>query len=170
MEFNVSSLLKETAGATREYDIDEDVRIEGTQQHLTGHVRFDRTPRGILVRARLSGETPETCGRCLKPLSLTVPLTIEEEYLPTADVITGAVIEAPEGEEDAYRIDKRHMLDLAEPIVHYWSLALPMAPVCREDCAGLCPECGAERDGGGHRCDREQVDTRWAKLQNLKLG
>ena len=170
MKFNVSSLLKETAGATRAYEIDEAVRIDGAQQHLTGHARFDRTPRGVLVRAQLSGETPETCGRCLKPLALTVPLTIEEEYLPTADVVTGAVIEVPEGEEDAYRINKQHMLDLTEPIEQYWSLALPMAPVCREDCPGLCLECGMELGDAGHQCSREQVDARWLKLQNLKLG
>ena len=170
MQFNVASLLKETTGAIREYDIDDDVHIDGVAHHLTGRARFDRTSDGVLVRARLSGEMEGECSRCLRPLSYPIDLVIEEEYLPTVDVVSGAQVDAPEGEEDAYRIDRRHMLDLTEPIEQYWAMALPMAPVCREDCPGLCPICGKEQAAEGHECTREQVDARWAKLENLRLG
>jgi uncharacterized protein len=169
MKFNVSSLLKEPTGAIREYDIDDEVRIDGAAVRLRGDVRFDRTPGGVLVRATLAGAAADDCSRCLKPMTYPVEVHFEEEYLPTVDIYTGARVQPPEGEEDAYRIDTRHMLDLTEPIVQYWTMALPMAPVCRDDCGGICPECGAER-AGEHRCAGEQVDARWAKLRNLKLG
>ena len=62
------------------------------------------------------------------------------------------------------------MLDLSVPIEQYWAMAEPMAPVCDEACRGLCPVCGKEIGAADHDCTREQIDDRWAKLRNLKLG
>lgn len=170
MQFNVSSLLKEATGATREYDIDDDLVVEGQRHHLTGYVRFDRTPRGIFVRARMDGTMSDVCSRCLKPITYPVHIEFEEEYRPTVDVNTGVSVELEEGDEEPYRISPRHMLDLSEPAQQYWALALPMAPLCDEKCAGLCPVCGEEISDAGHACTREQVDARWSKLANLKLS
>ena len=170
MQFNVSSLLKEATGTVRDYEIDDDLVVEGERHHLTGQVRFDRTPRGILVRAKIAGTMTGVCSRCLKPITYPIELDIEEEYLPMADVNTGTPVELQEGEEDAYRISARHVLDLAEPAQQYWSVALPMAPLCDENCAGLCPVCGDEISESGHVCTREQMDARWTKLANLKLS
>jgi uncharacterized protein len=169
VQFNVSSLLKEPTGATREYDVDDDIRIDGDKQRLRGHVRFDRTTDGILVRARLTGTADDVCSRCLKPLTAEITIEFDEEYIPTVDVTTGARVDLQEGEEEAYRIDARHTLDLRDAASQYWSMALPMAPLCAEDCAGLCPICGEEVGGPDHPCSREQVDARWAKLADLKL-
>lgn len=169
MEYNVSSLLKEHTGATREYDIDEELEVDGTAHRVAGHVRLDRTPDGVLVRARLHGTMSDECGRCLRPISYPVELDFEEEYIPTVDIQTGAHVALPEGDDEAYRIDARHVLDLRRPAAEYWAMALPMAPVCREDCPGLCPVCGQEL-GEGHPCSREQIDARWSKLANLRLG
>jgi uncharacterized protein len=94
----------------------------------------------------------------------------DEEYVPTVDVLGGGRIDAPEGKEDAYRIDERHVLDLREPVEQYWQMALPMAPVCAEDCRGLCPNCGRDVTIEGHECADDASDARWAKLRNLKLG
>ena len=169
MKFNVASLLKEHTGASREHALDEDVNIDGAARHVTGHARFDRTPDGILARVRVHGSEQGECSRCLKPLAVPVDVTFEEEFLPIVDVDTGARIEPPEGQEDAYRIDARHMLDLAEPVRQYWSMALPMAPLCEEGCAGICPVCGKDRSSSGHDCTGEQVDSRWSELSKLKL-
>jgi uncharacterized protein len=170
VQFNVSSLLKETTGATREYDIDDDVAINGAPRRVKGRVRFDRTPDGILVRARLRGTMESDCSRCLRPLTFPVSVEFDEEYIPTIDILHGGRVEPREDEEDAYRIDERHFLDLREPLDQYWQMALPMAPVCREDCAGLCPDCGGEIGADGHECSHDHSDARWAKLRNLKLG
>ncbi|HYM14000.1 MAG TPA: DUF177 domain-containing protein [Dehalococcoidia bacterium] len=169
MQFNVSSLLQESTGATREYDIDDDLRVDGDTHRLTGRVRFDRTPRGILVRARMHGTAPEV-SRCLKPLTVDVHVEFDEMYYPLIDVHTGARVDLEEGIDDAYRISERHIIDLAEPAAQYWSMALPMAPLCDEDCAGLCPVCGDVIADGTHACARDQVDARWSRLADLKLG
>jgi len=168
MQFNVADLQKEGYGAFREYDIDEDVRFDGAPHRLTGHVRLDRTHDGVLVRARLRGTSDAECARCLRAFGFPLDLTIEEEYIPTLD-LNGARIEPPEGQEDAYRINERHILDLREPIEQYWAIALPIAPVCRDDCRGLCPDCGADRTEN-HACPTPATDDRWAKLRDLKLG
>jgi len=169
MQFNVVSLLKETAGATREYDVDAaDVTSDGEAVTMTGHVRFDRTSRGIFVRARFDGTHGDVCSRCLKPVSFPVHIEFEEEYLPTVDVVSGVPVQLEDGDEEAYRISPNHIIDLDEPAREYWALALPMAPLCTGDCPGLCPLCGAELSDIRHTCTREQVDARWAKLAGLR--
>lgn len=170
MQFNVASLLQEPTGATREHDIDDDLHVEGEKHHVKGGVRFDRTPRGILVRAHMAGTASDVCSRCLKPLTVDVRVDFEEMYYPTIDVHTGARVDLEDGIEDAYRINDRHVIDLSEAAQQYWSMSLPMAPLCDENCAGLCPVCGEEFGAAAHACTREQVDARWSKLADLKLG
>lgn len=165
--FNVVTLLQEPVGSTRQYDVADSVRVEGVDHQIAGHARFDRTPRGILVRAAISGEASGECSRCLRPATQPVDLTMEEEYIPTVDLTTGARVEAPEGEPDLYRITAQHELDLREAITQYWAMALPMAPLCREDCPGICPSCGSDL-AAGHACAEPVIDPRWSKLARLR--
>jgi uncharacterized protein len=96
-------------------------------------------------------------------------IEFEEQYVPTVDIGTGVPVVSSDTDDEAYRITGRHMIDLAEPIRQYWAMAEPMAPVCAEDCAGICPDCGAGASTG-HACAADGTDDRWAKLRNLKLG
>ncbi len=169
MQFNVASLLQEITGAYRTYEIDDDVRIGDEVQHLTGEARLDRTQRGVLVRARASGVMHDECSRCLRAITFPVDLEIDEEYIPTIDVNTGAHIDAPEDDVEAYRINARHIIDLNEAVRQYWEIALPMAPVCSEDCAGICAGCGELIAADGHACTADMSDARWSKLANLQL-
>jgi uncharacterized protein len=166
MLYNVASLLQEPTGASREYAVDGDVAIDGQPQRLRGRVRLDRTPRGVLVRASLHGSLETECSRCLRPCTLAVDLSIAEVFVPLTDLTSGTRIETQEGEEDSYRINDRSELDLTEAAQHYWAMTVPMAPVCREDCAGLCPSCGNER-GASHTCSEAPADDRWSKLAEL---
>ena len=169
MQFNVSDLLREAYGAVREYAVDEDVRTDGQPLRLAGHVRLDRVPQGIFVRAMLHGVFTGECSRCLDAFSKPAALTIEELYIPMVDLVTGARVHPPEGEEDAYRINERHTLDLTLPVQQYWAMAQPIAPVCREECGGICPFCGERRDAA-HACVPDQTDGRWEKLRDLRPG
>ncbi len=170
MQYNVSSFLREHTGATREYDVDDEVTVDGVRRHLAGRVRMDRTPDGILVRAELLGSLETECSRCLRPARLPVTIAFEEEYVPTVDVFTGARLPAPEGREDAYEISERHILDLELPVQQYWAVAVPMAPLCREDCPGLCPVCGEDVSSREHSCTPDEIDARWTKLEELKAA
>lgn len=172
MEVNVAQLLKSSIGATREYDIDEDVRFtgEGSKHRIKGTLKLTRTQRGILVQARLVIQAELTCSRCLEAFRMPLSLDIEEEYIPTIDVITGLPVSKPEDEaaENAFLIDEHHVIDLTEAIRQYTLLAAPMKPLCREECAGLCPACGRNLNQGKCDCSREDSDPRWATLTKLK--
>ena len=93
MRFNVAQLLKSPAGASREYNLDED--IAGIDPDLdalkpvTGKVRFLRTNDGILVTGHVRTEVRVPCRRCLLPASVPVELDLEEEFRPSIDILTG---------------------------------------------------------------------------------
>jgi uncharacterized protein len=103
----------------------------------------------------------------LKPFTCSIPLDIEEEYYPIIDINIGAKLPPPD-ESGAFTIDERHILDLTEAIRQYKVMALPMKPLCREECAGICPTCGKNLNEGPCDCPSDEADPRWAELLKLK--
>ena len=136
MQINVSQQLKAPAGTIRDYKVNEAVNIAGGSSVVQGKLKLMRTGRGILAKATLHTEVKLTCSRCLTSFSYPLTLNIEEEYLPTLDIISGAWLPLPE-ESACFTIDEHHALDLTEAIRQYALLAIPIKPLCREDCAGL---------------------------------
>jgi uncharacterized protein len=167
MLFNVSGLVQEGIGATRWYEVDGELRGEGREpEPVTGTVEMLRTKAGVLVRAHLKLVEPETCSRCLEPLQETLSIEFEEEFQTTVDVHTGQAI--TEGiDEDAFKIDQNHMLDLTEAVRQYREASAEMQPLCRPDCRGLCPRCGKNLNEGACDCTASQADNRWAALTGL---
>ena len=110
---------------------------------------------GVVVTGHISAPWQAVCRRCLGPVEGLVDVAVRELY------------QARPESEDAFAIDGE-VLDL-EPLVREAVLLdLPLAPLCRPDCAGLCPECGADRNAGdcGHR--PADTDARWAALDDLR--
>jgi len=68
---------------------------------------------------------------------------------------------------DAFQIDENHLLDLTEAIRQYREVATEMQPLCRPDCRGLCPICGADLNAGDCGCNAGAIDARWAGLAEL---
>jgi uncharacterized protein len=104
-----------------------------------------------------------TCSRCLSLFNCPLTLNIEEEYFPITDVASGTVMPLPE-EVGSFLIDEQHILDLTEAIRQYELLALPMKPLCRKDCAGLCSTCGYDLNQGPCNCPPHQADLRRSEL------
>lgn len=172
MFFNVSQLLREETGATRSFAIDETVRLPLAGEpstRVTGSLRLTRTDRGLLAQAHVAAVTTEPCSRCLQPAIVPLDLTVEEEYFPTVDPFTAARLPEP-AEPTPFRIDEQHHLDLSEALRQAVLVEEPMAPLCRPDCRGLCPECGADlnEQAGPHTCATAPVDERWAALRGFK--
>lgn len=166
LQSNVATLLREEIGATRSFDVDERVLVDERATHyerVIGQVTLLRTREGVLVAAQLEGRDAASCSRCLRPIDVPVRIEIEEEFYPTVDIRTGAGLPAPT-DPDAFRIDAHHVLDLEEAVRQYWAAALPMQPLCRPDCRGLCPRCGADLNEGPCSCPPE-VDERWSALR-----
>lgn len=171
MQLNVSQLLKASIGSIRNYEVSETVDITGGGSMVEGKVRLMRTDRGILVKGTLHTEVEVTCSRCLSLFSCPLALNIEEEYFPTADVISGATLPLPE-EPGCFTIDEHHVLDLTEAIRQYALLATPMKPLCGEDCAGLCPYCGHNLNQGPCDCPpqgSERKDVNYGSFTQTKI-
>ncbi|MDP7525602.1 MAG: DUF177 domain-containing protein [Dehalococcoidales bacterium] len=167
-QLNVSQLLKSSIGSTREYELNGVVDINDCDHTLLGRVKLMRTNRGILATASLNTESELTCSRCLSPFDYPLTLNIEEEYFPTADVVSGASLALPD-EPGCFTIDENSIIDLTEAIRQYGLLAFPMKPLCRQDCAGLCPTCGVNLNHAQCDCPPVAKDHRWAELSKLVL-
>jgi DUF177 domain-containing protein len=168
LSYNVAGLLRSTPGTIRTYpvklptlEIAPDVRLVAP---VEGEVRLSRTGRSILARARLTTALEESCSRCLVPLAAPVAVEVEEEALPSIDLLTGAPVDVT-AEPEALRLDDHHELDLSEVVREAISLAEPIHPLCRPDCRGLCATCGADLNADPrHRHHDADVDPRLAVL------
>jgi uncharacterized protein len=167
MQTNVAQLLKAPIGSIRTLTVNNTLEDNGSQYLVRGELTLVRTNRSILVQGTLTSQTQITCSRCLKPFSCTISLKIEEEFFPTIDIITGTKLPEPE-ELGSFTIDEHHDLDLTEAIRQYIVTAMPMKPLCKEECAGLCPTCGKDLNLGECGCHQEEIDPRWSELLKLK--
>lgn len=171
MQFNVAQLLKEGIGSTRSAEIkgvvDLDVAGDGKGGAVHGNVEFTRTNRGIMADGAFDTEVKVDCSRCLNEYKCPLHIEIQDEYFPLTDINTGTPLPVPE-EPDAFTIDEQHVLDLTESIRQGILLAMPMKPLCREDCAGLCPQCGQNLNEKTCNCASEKIDPRWSKLVAVK--
>lgn len=168
MQINVSGLLKSALGSKLDYRVSDVVNISGSDCQVGGEVWLTRTDCGILVKARLDTEVKVTCSRCLGMFSFPVPVNFEEEYFPVIDVVSGSSLPLPD-EPGCFTIDEHHILDLTEAVRQYALLAIPMKPLCRQDCAGLCPTCGRNLNQGCCDCPPQDLEPRWSKLSKLLL-
>ncbi len=168
MRINVSGLLKSSLGSKRNYTVSDTIKISGSDSLVQGEVWLTRTDRGILLKAELRTEVEVTCSRCLSPFRSPLTLSIEEEYFPVTDMVSGASLSLPE-EPGYFVIDERHILDLTEAVRQYALLVIPMKPLCREECAGLCPTCGHDVNQGPCDCPSQGLDPCWSRLRKLLL-
>jgi uncharacterized protein len=131
---------------------------EGTEIELD--LRLEAVMEGVLVsgtaRAPLSGE----CARCLDPLTSSIEVELQELYV-YSDTRSG------ESAEDDERRLEGDLIDL-EPVVRdAMVLALPLSPLCQDDCPGLCTDCGVRLADAEPDHHHDAVDPRWAALQGM---
>jgi uncharacterized protein len=130
---------------------------------VTADALLDSIDGGIEVTATLSAPWRGECRRCLKPVEGSLRCQVREVYRQRG------VQEGPDDDGDTYELQPEH-LDL-EPLVRdALLLELPLAPLCQEDCLGLCPTCGADRNEGPCECPSPPADPRWAALNVLLEG
>jgi DUF177 domain-containing protein len=174
LSYNVAGLLRATPGTVRRYpvhgatlEIADDVRLAAP---IDGEVRLSRTGRSILARAELQTALEERCSRCLAPVVAAVRVVVDEEALPSVDLLTGLPVDRS-AEPEALRLDEHHELDLAESVRAAIALAEPIRPLCRPDCRGLCTLCGADLNADpDHEHQKIETDPRLAVLAEWRLG
>jgi uncharacterized protein len=172
MRFNVAQLLKEPVGSTRKYNLAEDIQNFGGEIKLThpieGAIRLMHTTEGVLVSGQIHTEVKLTCSRCLEPSSTAVDFALEEEFRPIFDIQTGGKLPAGDVKDEATLIDDQYIIDLSEVMRQNVLLALPPRPLCKPDCAGLCSQCGQNRNKGSCTCEEPLGDPRWEALRALQ--
>jgi uncharacterized protein len=155
---------------------DEGIGVEGTEAfprpfadpswRLEGvSLSVQKDGSDVTVQGRLEARVPQICARCLEPYQVAVAPEIDARFVPAP---SGRAEEhellADDLETDVY---SRDTLDLASLIETETTLALPMKPLCRDDCRGLCPVCGTNRNATACSCSTRVADPRWAALEAL---
>jgi uncharacterized protein len=157
---NVGFIAHEEIGRNHDFPFDFARIVLGDDLELhdfTGDVNIGKTPQGLFVRGGFSGNTTLECVRCLNEFNANLKWSFTELYAFDGRSETESGLILP---EDAH-------IDLAPLIREYAFLEVPIKPVCRADCKGLCMECGQnlnERD-----CGHKPVapDSPFAKLKDL---
>ena len=159
--FNAAELLRRP-GSTKSIEIDTTV----AQLGISDDPRFDDDAAvdvrldlealtdGIVVDGRVLVPWHGTCRRCLVPAAGIIDSEVHELY---QHVVT---------DPEAFEI-VGDQLDLRPMVREILVLDAPINPLCREDCAGLCPHCGIDRNLGTCSCETESTDPRWDALRGL---
>ena len=130
---------------------------------VTLDLRFEAVSEGVLVTGTAVAPLTGECARCLDPLTSVIEVSFQElyRYLP----------DPGENENDVEeRFLDGELLDLEPAFRDAVVLALPLSPLCQEDCLGLCVECGVRlADAGPDHGHGDQVDPRWGLLAQLDI-
>jgi uncharacterized protein len=151
----------------------DDMRLElarvpvGADMQLD--VRFEAVTEGVLVTGSATAPLAGECARCLAPLATSVTASFTELYLYARDRHDkhDRFDENTEQDDEELHLDG-DLLDLEPVLRDAVVLALPMSPLCREDCPGLCVECGVPlADAGPDHGHEDAPDPRWAGLKQF---
>ncbi|MFN8378327.1 MAG: DUF177 domain-containing protein [Anaerolineae bacterium] len=157
LKLNVGFILAHGPGYTHETEFDvppvkvaDDVDLT----YLRGALRLSRAKEGVLVQGELTLGVEDECYRCLEPVQREIVIDLEELFAYPPSAIS------------EFSVGEDAQLDLAPLLRDEVLIADTQGVLCRPDCKGLCPACGANLNEGPHQC-AEAIDPRLAKLREL---
>ncbi len=155
---NVELSLESDAPAAKSINADGPVK---------GTFRIEKTGSQLLIKGSVSGYVRLDCSRCLTSNRYKIEEKISVELRPLSDTGEGEEMELASDDLDVeyFRGDS---LDLDHFIEEQVRLALPMKPLCSEECGGLCPSCGEATGSDVCTCNVEDIDPRWEALESLR--
>lgn len=129
-------------------------------------LRMESVMEGVLATGSVRASATGVCVRCLDDLDLPVDVTFQELFVyPERAAHHHQVVPEQDEQDDVHELED-DLMDLEELVRDAVVTALPFQPVCRDDCPGLCPECGARlEDDPDHHHD--VIDPRWSALADL---
>ncbi len=163
LNLDVHYLLTEPVGTTRIFYIEEgQLQLDDdlTVAFLRGEIECLRTDYGLFAQGEIATQVEVQCVRCLTPIpySLTIQLADRFAYNPQA---------LDQAQDPAFPILNKGTIDLVPALREHTLLSLPLHPLCRPDCQGLCSRCGANLNEGPCGCPQEEADPRLAALKGL---
>jgi len=144
--------------------VDERVKLTAPAT-VNGKIRL--AGNEVLVNGYVDTRAQVECDRCLKPIELPVNSDFELEYITGSEYESSGAAELTEAEMSVSVFDGA-AIDVDEIVKEQILLTVPTRMLCREDCKGICPQCGVDRNTGECNCVTEDIDPRWAALKNLK--
>ncbi len=171
LQINVAELLKERVGANRTVEFDA-AALELEDQaptRVNGKLELTRTDSGIWAAGWVEISAENVCSRCLVPFDSWLHVEIDDVFLPSVDVLSGSKLRYEDDVDvgaDMFGIDEHHVLDLSDALRQYRRASMPLAPLCKPDCKGLCPDCGTDWNVATCACE-PHLDPRWDKLREL---
>ena len=148
----------------------EGSEVDASRSTVSAELDLYRTGHEVVARGALAGDLATICSRCTDDARVALDAPVEVVFVPRGTEIAatdeddGDIAAAP---EIVHYDDET--IDLSETLREELLLALPLAPLCREDCKGLCARCGKELNAGPCDCPEEPKDDRWSALRNVKL-
>jgi uncharacterized protein len=145
---NIGFLLNQAVGSSREFNFDyPDIEFppDLVLREFKGKSRINRTPQGILVNSEVKACVELECVRCLEKYQQLLNTTFDELYAFSSRTATDSDLILP---EDGY-------IDLQPLLREYLLIELPISPVCKEECLGLCIVCGVDKNLAS--CSHEEV-------------
>ena len=173
MKISVAPLLKQPVGDHVGYHVEEspvDPRgdnaglLDADVSSISADIKATHTDPGALLEGDVRATILQQCVRCLCPIGTPVATRFAEQYYATERVDTG--LRMPGAPRDAKTIGPDFLIDLVPILREEVILATPPAPLCRADCRGLCPVCGADLNESPHEHESPE-DERWARLREL---
>ena len=169
MIFNVSGLLSGTLGESRQHEIENEQLTVADRllTHINGPIYLIRTDRTVILDADITAVTQETCSRCLEGAPVNIRVKMDEEFYPLNTDLMDHLDSNSQDNDPALIIDKRNVLDLTEGLGQALVAAIPIAPLCKDECLGICTICAANRNLIDCSCPQSHSDLRWKSLDNL---
>ena len=129
-----------------------------TPEPVRGDLLIESVVEGVLVTGPVSGDVVCRCARCLTEFHTDLDVELCELFAGPGHL----------GDEtDVYRVQGDE-IDLEPMLRDELTLALPLNPLCRDDCKGMCARCGRELNDGACDCAEDELDPRWAALDAVR--
>lgn len=161
LRLNVGFIIHQGVGYVRDLPIEAEslkVAPDLTLTNLNGYARVTRTTQGLLIQVRLEAVTTADCVRCLGPATQKLEVDFTDLYAFSSASATESGLIVPENGK----------IDLAPVVREEMLVALPISPLCRPDCKGLCPVCGENlNDAPNHYHDDEDHESHLDQIQSL---
>ena len=151
-----------------EIDFDQEQLKQLGTLHVEGEAELlNHTLGEIRIQGKLNVELELPCDRCLEPVHYPVNGRFDLFYRPTPKSPLPHEVAIDEGESEIGFYEGGG-IELSEILREHILLSLPMHQICREECAGICPSCGVNRNTGSCDCTQQMIDDRWAALRELR--
>lgn len=163
IKINVAEIQKKLVGEKKlKFELDaKELEISPEELMLLSPVQLEGTMSNVgdvlLLKAAMTAEVKRMCGRCLKEFTAETRAEVLDKFYPQG---------VAKLDDDAFVYDS-DVIDITEPLRESLLLAEPIQALCKEDCRGLCPVCGADLNDGDCGCDRVTVDPRLAALKQF---